>query len=474
MTARRGAGFWAAAPLRQWLAFAAGPPLFVLGALLVGLAADDPAPSLLGWVAAATGFALWIAALRRLSLLLGEALDLTDRVRAAIAEEFSPESLEEGLADPFLRSLAYATGRALRQRNEAVRAEADERLLLRAVLDGIPSGVLVVGLNRRVELASAQVEALLGIQRAEGRPYADILSHPRLAAAVERSLQGDAVEPFEFEHRAGDRTRTLLISVSPLPVGQGRARQAGAVVVLHDVTELRRLERSRRDLVANVSHELRTPVAAILGFAETLAAGEAEGEDARRFLQLMRREAERVARLVEDLLRLARLESPEFTVRRQPLDAGELARAVAERFAPEAARRGQRLELEVPDAPVRLDADPELLQQALANLVDNAVSYTQDGGWIRIEVVDRGDEVEIRVRDDGPGIAPEHQPRLFERFYRIDDARGRRRGGTGLGLAIVKHVALAHGGAVGVESRPGAGALFWIRLPRQPARRPLQ
>lgn len=460
---------WAAGPLRLWLLMAAGPVAFALGGLTwLGLQGTGSAYA--GAALLAGGLGLWLLALRYLALIIHDGLELNDRIRAALGGRIDPGELTRGLREPLLGALAYSFGRLLAQRNRAARAEAEQRSLLRAVLDGIPSGVLVIGPARDVRLVNLRLLELLNpaVRHPEGRYYGLVVDDARVAAAVERVLAGEPVAPFEVERKDGGQARTLWVSVSPFaPTGFGDDR--GAIAVFQDVTELRRLERSRRDLVAHVSHELKTPVAAIVGLAETLAAGEAEPEEGRRFAELLRREAQRVGRLVDDLLRLARLESPDFTPRLEDVDAGELVRAVADRFALAARRRGQALELEIPEGPVPLRADPELLEQALANLVDNATRYTPEGGRIRIALRAEPDAVVFLVRDDGPGIAPEHQPRLFERFYRPDEGRSRRHGGTGLGLAIVKHVAQVHGGSVGVESAPGEGATFWIRLPRGPA-----
>lgn len=461
-TGRSARSLWAAGPLRLWAALAAGPPAFALGAMLWALSGD--AGRAVGAALAAAGLLLWLLALRYLGVLVRDGLELTERVRAALDARRPVRDLDQGLREPLLGALAYSFGRVLERLYEAARAEAGERALLSAVLEAIPSGVMVIGAARQVVLVNRRCLELLGArhERPLGRYYGLLVDDPRVAGTVERALAGLEAEPLEVELRRQGAASTLWVSARPFAAAGG----SGAILVVHDVTGLRRLERSRRELVAHVSHELKTPVAAILGFAETLAEGEAAPEEVPRFLQWIRREAERIGKLVDDLLRLARLESPEFTPRRQDLDAARLAGDVLQRFAVAARRRGQRLEVAVPSEPVPLRADPELLQQALANLLDNALRYTPEGGSIRLEVADEGSAVVFRVADTGPGIAPEHQERIFERFYRPDEGRSRREGGTGLGLAIVKHVAQVHGGQVGVRSRPGEGACFWIAIPR--------
>jgi two-component system phosphate regulon sensor histidine kinase PhoR len=241
----------------------------------------------------------------------------------------------------------------------------------------------------------------------------------------------------------------------------------GYLVVLNDVTHLRKLERIRSDFVANVSHELRTPITTIKGFAETLQEdGLVDREESLRYLSLIARESQRLEALVEDLLSLARIEH-EGERREVLFGRGTLApviRRAADARAEAAEQAGVSIRV---DCPEELEAtlNPQLLEQALINLIDNAVKFSRPGGSVVVSGGRRDGEIVVEVRDRGPGIAPEHLSRLFERFYRVDKARSRSLGGTGLGLAIVKHIAMAHGGRVAVESRPGKGSTFSILLP---------
>ncbi len=222
----------------------------------------------------------------------------------------------------------------------------------------------------------------------------------------------------------------------------------------------------RREFVANVSHDLRTPLVSIRGFAETLKAGAIDDREHRlEFLETIEAEADRMTRLVDDLLQLASIESGKVPARLEALDPLESARAVLERLAPLASRRQVRLELAASSGPARVRADKGQLEQVFTNLVDNAIKFSPDGGRVLVSAAAAGGNVLLSVRDEGLGIPAEDLPRIFERFYRVDKARSRELGGTGLGLSIVKHIAEGHGGSVSVESSEGMGSTFTVSLP---------
>jgi two-component system, OmpR family, phosphate regulon sensor histidine kinase PhoR len=264
--------------------------------------------------------------------------------------------------------------------------------------------------------------------------------------------------------------RHLQATGTPLRARDGQP--LGVLVVLNDVTRLRRLESVRRDFVANVSHELRTPITSIKGFVETLLdGGEHSAEDVRRFHEIILKHANRLNGIIEDLLKLSRIEQEQEqgVLEREDVAVPELLDGLAQLYATAAATRGIRLEHTAPEG-LRVMANAALLDQALGNLVDNAIKYSPSGTCVRLTAAATpAGGVEFRVADQGPGIEVLHVPRLFERFYRVDKARSRQVGGTGLGLAIVKHIAIAHGGEVGVESRVGEGSIFWLRLPARRA-----
>ena len=237
------------------------------------------------------------------------------------------------------------------------------------------------------------------------------------------------------------------------------------VCVLRDSTEIARVERTRRDFIANVSHELRTPLTSLLGYTETLF-DESPDPKTREFLDIIRRNAQRMSRLTEDLLTLARVESGEDPLEQAPVFAKELLRDAQVSFNEVAKARG--ISIEISKAPeVQVFADRDAVHQVFANLIDNALKYAPGHKNILIGATETdAGNVEFYVKDFGPGIPSEHLPRLFERFYRVDKGRSREAGGTGLGLAIVKHIVLNHGGEAGVTSELGHGSTFWFRLPR--------
>jgi two-component system phosphate regulon sensor histidine kinase PhoR len=251
--------------------------------------------------------------------------------------------------------------------------------------------------------------------------------------------------------------RTFGMTSAPLPDG-------GVVCVLRDSTEIARVERTRRDFIANVSHELRTPLTSLLGYTETLF-DESSDPKTREFLDIIRRNAQRMSRLTEDLLTLARVESGEDPLEPAPVFAKELLRDAQVSFNEVAKARG--IAIEISNAPeVQVFADRDAVHQVFANLIDNALKYAPGHKDILIGAMEtQAENVEFFVKDFGPGIPSEHLPRLFERFYRVDKGRSREAGGTGLGLAIVKHIVLNHGGEAGVTSELGHGSTFWFRLP---------
>jgi two-component system phosphate regulon sensor histidine kinase PhoR len=238
----------------------------------------------------------------------------------------------------------------------------------------------------------------------------------------------------------------------------------GVILVLHDITELRRADQIRRDFVANVSHELRTPLTAIRGYVEALAEGDASQDESRRFLAIIARHTQRMERLVKDLLRLARLDAGQETLTVIACDTRSVTDGVVADVAPAADERGQRIEITIAPGAETIRADPGKLHDALRNLVANAITYAPEQTIIRIDAAPSAGGVTIAVSDEGPGIPDDDLGRVFERFYRVDKARARDPGGTGLGLAIVKHLIELHGGTVRAENRPGRGATFVLRI----------
>ncbi|MFM7206835.1 MAG: ATP-binding protein [Planctomycetaceae bacterium] len=336
-----------------------------------------------------------------------------------------------------------------------------------AVLGSMIEGVLAIDGRRRILGINRAAADLLGVDadRSAGRPIQDVIRNPDLRRFALTAI--DCRSPVEDDlvlH--GVRDRTIRLRGTALRDASG---DGGAVIVLNDVTEMQRLEIIRRDFVANVSHELKTPIASIKGFVETLLDGALEEPvDARRFLGIIGRQSDRLAAIIEDLLSLSRIEQSE-TAGTLPLEALPLAGVLttaADECRPRAVERAIALEVDCP-ADLMARVNGPLLEQAVINLVDNAIKYSDPEKTVRLEA--RTDPAApsamIRIRDEGCGIAAEHLPRLFERFYRVDKARSRHLGGTGLGLSIVKHIVQAHSGTIVVESTPGAGTTFTISLP---------
>jgi two-component system phosphate regulon sensor histidine kinase PhoR len=334
----------------------------------------------------------------------------------------------------------------------------DQSVRLRTILDGMSEGVALIQ-DGVIEVANPAFARLLAVEAAaiEGKTPLEAARVPGLADAIDAAAR----ERRESEREVQAGARSLALHARPL--GAADARQA--VVVLLDLTELKRLERMRREFVANASHELRTPVAAIVGVAETLAAGAADDEAARaQFVDILLRHAQRLSRLTSDLLDIARLEGGHKPrVEAVPIDAA--VDAVLATLAERAAAKQLSIERKV-GAGLVVAAERPAVEQILTNLVDNAIKYTPEGGRITVRAEPRGANVQVAVDDTGPGIAAEHLPRLFERFYRVDTARSRELGGTGLGLSIVKHLVMANRGEIRVESEVGKGSRFLVSLPR--------
>jgi len=333
-----------------------------------------------------------------------------------------------------------------------------------AVLGSMIEGVVAIDAHQRVLGINRAAADLLDVnlERIIGRPLQEVIRNPDLRRFALRAI--DCREPVEDDlvlH--GVRDRTIRLRGTALRDASG---EGGAVIVLNDVTDMQRLENVRRDFVANVSHELKTPVASIKGFVETLLDGAADDPvDNRRFLEIVARQADRLAAIIEDLLALSRIEQSEGsgTLPMEPQPLLAILAAAAEDCRPRASERSIQLDVDCPPD-LTATVNGPLLEQAVINLVDNAIKYSEPGKTVWLSATRDGGGL-IRVRDEGCGIAAEHLPRLFERFYRVDKARSRQQGGTGLGLAIVKHIVQAHGGTVAVESTPGVGTTFTLRLP---------
>ncbi len=340
-----------------------------------------------------------------------------------------------------------------------------------AVLESMAEGVVAIDRDSVVTIINPAATELFATEEAQslGRSVHEVVRNREIQRFVELVLSSQ--EPLEAEIMwfvGGERV--LLTRGSLLRDHDGN--ELGALIVFHDMTQLRRLENVRREFVANVSHELRTPIASIIGAAETLLSGALDDpHDARRFVEVTARHSDRLERIIVDLLSLSRLDSVGETTGLDLVEGRlhDVANAAVEQVRPRAEARAVRLELDcATELKGRINAP--LLEQALVNLLDNAVTYSQPGQTVRltVEADPTTDDVVLQVTDTGCGIPAEHLPRIFERFYRVDKARSRAAGGTGLGLAIAKHIANVHGGSIDVTSRLGRGSVFTIHLPTDP------
>jgi two-component system, OmpR family, phosphate regulon sensor histidine kinase PhoR len=335
-----------------------------------------------------------------------------------------------------------------------------------AILSSMIEGVVAVDRDERIVHINSVAAAMLQVDPAEasGKRIWEATRVREVNEALGEAMRRAAGADTEAILVGDAHDRTIQLYAAPLRDDQGGI--AGAVVVLHDVTALRRLETVRREFVANVSHELKTPLTAVRGMVETLIDDEAIAPDKRRhFLSRIQDQTLRLSALVNDLLTLSRVESRETPLEQVPVDLREVASESARSFALEAEKRGLALDASLPAQPLIVLGDREALAQAINNLLDNAVKYTPSGGRISLVLAPEGGAARVEVRDTGIGIEPREQARIFERFYRVDKGRSRELGGTGLGLSIVRNVAHAHGGDVQVESAPGRGSVFRLRFP---------
>jgi two-component system phosphate regulon sensor histidine kinase PhoR len=332
-----------------------------------------------------------------------------------------------------------------------------------AIFASMSEGVLALDDKGRLLTINQAGSRMLKISAAEalGRPLQDFIRDPGFKWFLTRTLA--SAEPVEGEVQLTGNGRRLL-TARGTSLRDARGGALGTLIVLHDITQLRQLENTRRDFVANVSHELKTPITSIKGFVETLLAGALkEPDNAGNFLRIIAKQTERLNEIIDDLLSLSRLEQE--AERGQIFLTGQKLKGVLESAVhvcrPKADAKKIDIAVACPET-LRGLINAPLLEQALVNLIDNAVKFSEPGGRVQVEAEGRGAEVAVRVRDQGAGIPAEHLPRIFERFYRVDAGRSRKVGGSGLGLAIVKHIALAHGGRVTVESAPGQGTIFTL------------
>ncbi len=384
--------------------------------------------------------------------------------RRVAAGDFRP--LPTDRRDDELSDLASTLNETAARLDSSIRTLTEERNQSAAILRSMTEGVAVVGSNHRLVFCNEAFSRVLSVggPALEGRPIVEVIRQSDLLESIQKALAGDESVRTEF---VIGTLRTRSFSVTAAPVRSDRTIR-GAVMVLHDITEIRRLERARRDFAANVTHEFKTPLTAIQGFAETLLAGAVEDSDNRmRFLEIIRNNSLRLARLTDDLLKLSQIESGNAQMEMRSVSVADLVESCVETARLQAQPRGLVVETDYEADLPEIKGDLVSLQEVLQNLLDNAVRYTQSGGRVSVRAAAQNGEVVISVSDTGIGIPKADQERIFERFYRVDAARSRELGGTGLGLSIAKHLVEAHGGRIEVQSELGKGSTFSVHLPIQ-------
>ena len=414
----------------------------------------------------AAGISWWVS--RRLTRPIQEL--------QAGAERFAGGNLEHRVPvydTVELAALAQAMNTMAAQLAERIQQAVRQRMEIAAILSSMDEGVVALDAEERILRVNRAAADFFGGKPPddyEGRTIQEVVRNNELLRLVAQAYDSDSraetdIALFEPEER--------ILYARCTPLRNARDQPIGLLLVLGDVTHLRRLENMRRDFAANVSHEIKTPLTAIKGFVETLYHGQVDNPDEmRRFLGIIERHVQRLATLIEDLMKLSRIER-DSEAREMPMQTEEIAPVVAgaiDLCRETAAARRIAIDYTPPPEPLQGRIAAPLLEQAVVNLIDNAVKYSEPGARVSVQVGMVEDGCRIAVTDHGPGIPRQHLARLFERFYRVDKARSRKLGGTGLGLAIVKHIAQAHGGQVAVESTPGRGSTFTLTLPIEKSR----
>lgn len=401
-------------------------------------------------------------------------------------EDFAAGRLDRELripSDSGFGNLGEALNRMAGSLHKRISVLKNQREELESILSNMQEGVLVIHRSERILMMNQTFLDMFRIRRTakscEGYRITDIFRSSDLNSAVE-SLEHNRqnlTRKIRAYHPDGSGFRTL--DMNGVYVDPPETPDARILIVLHDISEITRLETIRRDFVSNVSHELKTPITSIQGFSETLLSGVGDPEEIQRFISIILRQSRRMEHIVTDLLTLSKIEQQQTAVQTQSCNIAGLMKECLELVEDEARNRGVHLHLEMPQLPP-LRLNPFLVEQAVVNLLENAVKYNNPEGEVILQVQTHetemseqredvsADTLSISVKDSGPGIPKRDLPRLFERFYRVDKARSRSLGGTGLGLAIVKHIAQVHEGSVSVESQVGKGSKFTITLPLIP------
>ncbi|MEE2778377.1 MAG: ATP-binding protein [Acidobacteriota bacterium] len=433
--------------------------IVLLAALLPYLTLDRRLLATLGLAAVAAGgvvvgVLLWFRAsfLRPFASLLEEAENL---MIAGDSSYRVPDPPVEELA-----VLSRSLNRLADRVQEQIAEKEFERHRLQEILAGVPLGVLVIGPDRELLYANSTLQALFGMRFVDTKRIAEFLEAPEIQASLDEAQDVDevrgAADVVEINHHY--KERDLAVSARRIEA------LGGILLMVRDVTEANRVEKMRRDFVANLSHEIKTPLAVIRGAAETLEGAQDDPDAIEHFVSIIVKQIYRLEDLLKDLLTLSRLERPEASRETEVVDLVEICERARELVESVAERQQVSIEVELGDV-TPFEGDPAALERLVMNLLVTGVQYNRPGGTVRLRMEESEDGITLEVEDDGYGIAEDELPRVFERFYRVDKGRGRREGGSGLGLAIVKHVTQFHGGTVEVRSYLERGSVFRVHLP---------
>ena len=397
----------------------------------------------------------WVAPWRQIERLVRQ-IDGSERPRTFLVDG-GPEPQRVGLALENIFARQQELGRQIAGR------ESGTQTILRAMQDGL----LVVDKNLRITLVNQAFRKLFGLPEISlATPLLDVVRDATVDRLIEETLRTGKAMQSELNLADSKTNSERDVEISAVPIKDDADLTTGAVILFHDITQLKQTDKVRRDFVANVSHELRTPLSILRGYIETLLDNpQTSHEELSRILQVMERHSKRLGLLVDDLLSLAQLESRDTDLQLSDVQLAELFESVLRDWGKKLAEKQLKVVVDLSPDVRTIRADETRLQEVVYNLLDNAVKYSRENGEVRLRAAQRGPEIVLSVADNGIGIGKNDLPRIFERFYRVDKARSRELGGTGLGLAIVKHIAQLHGGRVEAESELGRGTTIRVILP---------